>query len=375
MSKIRFIRRFALPIAAITLAFLAAEIALRLAGVDCPARDTGIVPHSLWHHWHRPNHAFSYTVPSEAITQAIRFNEHGMRDSRTISLAKPHGVRRIALVGDSFVEALQVAELEGVCSRLEHRLQEHLGAPVEVLNFGCSGFSSITEYCLLNNCVGQFAPDMVVCLHHFSDTTEDWLLPPQPWNEDGPSIWKPVLMRSQLYRVAAGVADRCRRHRASPADASLQTSFDAVLHDPYTTEDLQAWDRSLGYVGKMATWCYERKIPFLLVIIPIGTQIEPVSPEFAAQMGFQYLANGKRLENANYQRRVSNFCRTLGIDCLDLLDAFRAENPAGRPCFYLPRDQHWTAAGHDLAARQIMSYIVQQWPANHNGEPWAKLTP
>jgi hypothetical protein len=375
MSKIRYTRCFALLIVAITLAVLAAEFVLRIAGVDLPMHDIGIVPHSLWHHWHRPNHSFRYTVPSEAITQAIQFNEHGMRDSRAISLAKSPSTLRIAVLGDSFVEALQVAEQEGVCSRLEWQFREQLGAPVEVLNFGCSGFSSITEYCLLSNCVTRFAPDMVVCLHHFSDMTEDWLLPPQPWHEDGLSVWKPLLLRSQLYRVAAGVADRCRRHRAPPAHASLQTSFDAVLHDPYTADDLQAWNHSLDYVGKMATWCHERDMPFLLVMIPIGTQVEPVSPEFAEQMGFRYLANGKRLENANYQRQVSNYCRTLRIDCLDLLDAFRTENPAGRPCFYLPRDQHWTAAGHDLAARQIMSYIVQQWSANRSGKPWANLTP
>lgn len=375
MSRIRIVHRFALLFGAIILSLFAAEFALRIVGIDAPVRDTGIVPHPLWHHWHRPNYAFTYFVATEGTSQPIRFNEHGMRDRRSIAPAKLPGTIRIAVLGDSFVEALQVAEREGVCSQLENQLRERTGASVEVLNFGCSGSSSITEERLLALYVGRFAPDMVICLHHFSDMTEDWLLPAQPWDGESPSIWKSLLRQSQLYRVASGVADRCHRHRAPAPDASLQTSFDAVLHDPYTAEDRAAWEYSLGHVGKMAMWCRNYRMPFLLVVIPIGTQIEPVSRPFAEHMGFQYLAHGERLENENYQRQVTGYCSVHAIDCLDLLSAFRAENPTGGPCFYLPRDQHWTAAGHALAAQQIMSYIVQQRMVKVSGEPWVKLAP
>ena len=371
----RSLRRIALLAAALACGLFIGEFALRLLAIDFPARDIGVVPHPLWHHWHRPEYAFTYRVAAEAISQEIHFNEHGMRDSRTIPLAKPFGALRVVVLGDSFVEALQVAEHEGICANLERSLREQLGRPVEVLNFGCSGFSSVTEYCLLSKGAGQFAPDAVICLHHFSDMTEDWQLPKPPWEGGGPSSWKLLAQRSQLCRVASGVADRCRRHRPPPDGASLKSSFDAVLRDPCNADDQEAWDFSLGHVAEMASWCGERNLPFLLVVIPIGTQIERVSAEFAEGVGFQYLAHGKLLENCNYQRRVTAYCQERGIEYLDLLPLFRAANPNGQPCYYLPRDQHWTAAGHALAARHIMSYIVQQWTGRLRDEPRDIVTP
>jgi hypothetical protein len=234
-----------------------------------------------------------------------------------------------------------------------------LGRPVEVLNFGCSGFSSVTEHAILINFVGRFAPDVVVCFHHFSDMTEDWLLPPaSSWRDESASTWRSIAKRSQLCRLVLGFADRHRRHRAAPPEASLQTSFDAIVHDPYTAEDEEAWGRSLASVGRMAQWCADRGLRFLVAVIPIGPQIESVPAEFADQMGFRYLADGKRLENANYQRCVCAYCREHDIACLDLLPAFRTANARGQPLFYLPRDQHWNAAGHALAAKCLASYIL-----------------
>ncbi len=81
---------------------------------------------------------------------------------------------------------------------------------------------------------------------------------------------------------------------------------------------------------------------------------------FAAEVGAQYLAGGKRLEYTGYQRKVTAYCRSRGIAYLDLLPRFRAANPTGRRWLYLGEDPHWTAAGHALAAREIMAYLQAQ---------------
>jgi hypothetical protein len=287
-----------------------------------------------------------------------------MRDHREISVAKPNGVFRIAVVGDSFVEAMQVAENEGIVQQLEACLNERPGSPVEVLNFGCSGFSSTLELIQVRNWVRSFSPDLVVCLHHFSDISEDWgaasrvvcegeqrIAVPGPQAVVEPKI-RQVLECSQLYRVGVG-AFNDRRRGIADRSASLKTSFDAIVHDPYTCEDEEAWRNSLAALTQMHECLKADGIQMVVAIIPIGTQVEPVGEEIAGRTGFQFMAQGRRFEYRGYQQRVTAYCREHAIRVLDLLDAFRAANPEGRTHLYLPHDQHWTAAGHALAAGRI----------------------
>jgi hypothetical protein len=293
----------------------------------------------------------------------VRFNEHGMRDSRAISIKKPAGVQRIAVLGDSFVEALQVEEEEGVCRRLEAIVDA--STPCEVLNFGCSGFSSSLEYLQLREWVMTFEPDVVICLHHFSDFTEDWRFRPLAQREGAElaaipassSGWsrsvRGVLEISQAYRLGASAVDQQRRHRAPEPNASLRESFDAIVNQPYLKADQDAWTYSLQHVARMAELVRAKGARFLIVVIPIGPQVEPVDAAFAERVGYRYLGGGQRLEHTGYQQIVTDACDAPGNPCLDLLDSFRHANPDGVPKFYLPHDQHWTPAGHELAARMI----------------------
>jgi hypothetical protein len=358
--------------AALLLALGCGEVAVRILGIGHPKNDLGVQPHALWHHWHRPGYAFDYHVVAEGYTEPIHFNRFGMRDSREVRIKKKPGVFRVAVLGDSFVEALQVGEAEGICRQLEGQLHERLGRPVEVLNFGCSGFSSTLELVLLRESVLRFSPDLVVCLHHFSDITEDWRVSPRARVEDGQVMAVPMslapgtqLIRdifgsSQLYRLTRGVLDGARRHRTASPDNSLQETFDAIVHEPYTAKDEAAWAYSLNAVKDMAELARGNDIPFLVAIVPIGTQVEPAEAGYAKELGFAYLAGGERLECLAYQNKVTGFCAENDIDCLDLLEAFRAANPEGTPRFYLPRDQHWTAAGHELAAQCVAEALARR---------------
>lgn len=363
--------RLALLAGALCAALGLAESVVRVLGIDRPRTDLGVAPHPLWHHWHRPNYEFHFQVAAEGTAQPVRFNALGMRDDREIAEAKAPGVVRLAVLGDSFAEALQVAATEGVCRRLEEHLRSAGAAKVEVLNFGCSGFSSTLELVQLRAWVRRFSPDLVICLHHFSDVSEDWALASRAHYEGerihsirpnvggSERMLKQGLEHSQLFRIARGTWDDHRRRRPPPS-CSLRTSFDAIVNDPYTPEDLEAWDYSLDALGQMADLLREDGCAFLVAVIPIGTQVEPVAKEYAEKIGFQFLGAGRRLEVRGYQRQVADYCAGRSIRCLDLLDDFRAANPAGVPRLYLPRDQHWSAAGHDLAAKKIAEYVSQE---------------
>jgi hypothetical protein len=94
----------------------------------------------------------------------VRINSDGLRD-REHAKAKPAGTVRIAVLGDSFSEAMHVPMEQTFWSLLERKLQEcnvFPGKQVEVINFGVSGYGTAQELMTLRRKVWDYSPDLVV---------------------------------------------------------------------------------------------------------------------------------------------------------------------------------------------------------------------
>jgi len=95
----------------------------------------------------------------------IRINSAGMRDDREINKEKPPGIYRIAVLGDSYAEALQVDVSLAFWRILEKKINEcgfSRDKRVEVINFGCSAYSTAQELIMLRQYAGSYNPDMVI---------------------------------------------------------------------------------------------------------------------------------------------------------------------------------------------------------------------
>jgi hypothetical protein len=79
-----------------------------------------------------------------------------------ISVVKPPDVYRIAIFGDSYVEALQLSRKANYLSLLGKELSQRLGKKVEVLNFGVSNYSVAQDYVRYQTVAKQFKPDLVI---------------------------------------------------------------------------------------------------------------------------------------------------------------------------------------------------------------------
>ena len=94
----------------------------------------------------------------------IRISKDGLRD-REHSKIKPPNTIRIAVLGDSMAEALQVPMEATFWSILERRVKAcraFSARDVEVLNFGVSGYGTAQELLTLRRRVAGYAPDIVV---------------------------------------------------------------------------------------------------------------------------------------------------------------------------------------------------------------------
>lgn len=149
----------ALFLAAVLVGVLVAEAVLRISDFSYPNfyrydLETGAAL--------RPGAAGWWREEGESY---VRINAQGMRDDRDITLNKPADVFRIAVLGDSYAEALQVDVRKTFWRLLEMQLNAcdfTPGKRVEVLNFGVSGYSTAQELLALRHRVKPFQPDLVI---------------------------------------------------------------------------------------------------------------------------------------------------------------------------------------------------------------------
>ena len=107
----------------------------------------------------------------------VRINSAGFRDKEH-DVEKKAGIYRIAILGDSYMEARQVA-LEHTFGR---RLEEYLRTcqtdrfkAIETLSFGQGGYSTTDELLTLKHYVWPYDPDMVLtAIFHGNDLIDNF---------------------------------------------------------------------------------------------------------------------------------------------------------------------------------------------------------
>jgi hypothetical protein len=154
----RFAVKLALVLVSLSAGLVVAEIALRAAGYAFPsfyttdaARGYALEPGTRG--WYRKE-GESY----------VEINSDGLRD-REHARPKAPNTFRIAVVGDSYAEALQVPAAAAFWHVLEDRLRACpavAGREVEVINFGVSGYGTAQELLTLRERVWGYSPDLVL---------------------------------------------------------------------------------------------------------------------------------------------------------------------------------------------------------------------
>jgi len=165
--KLRLLgKRFALVCGSVVLTLLLFEVVIRLAGVT----PLYVNPEQLifWQHdpqfgWHHvPGRTGRFR--KEDFDTEVRINSRGLRD-RDYPHAKPEGVARIVVLGDSLVWGFGVQQEEVFTEVLERNFDS-----VEVINGGVSGFATDQELIWLEEEGFRYEPDLVVVVLTGNDT-------------------------------------------------------------------------------------------------------------------------------------------------------------------------------------------------------------
>ncbi|MBK7393071.1 MAG: SGNH/GDSL hydrolase family protein [Chloracidobacterium sp.] len=137
---------------------LLVEIALRVVGYSSPefyaadvSRGYALIP-GMWGTYSKEGRSF------------VVINSDGFRDVEH-KVDKPPGTFRIAVIGDSYVEAFQVEQSESFTNFVRDELTKCGGADgkqIEMLNFGVSGYGTAQELITIREKVLKYSPDIVM---------------------------------------------------------------------------------------------------------------------------------------------------------------------------------------------------------------------
>jgi lysophospholipase L1-like esterase len=373
---------------ALVAALLVCELALRLLGVSFPV-----------YVWTDPVRGAAH-IPgasggprlSDGHSQ-IEINSRGWRGPET-AFEHPAGTYRIALLGDSYIEAFEVPFEQTVGQVLAHRLSTERGTPVEVLNFGVGGYGTTQEQLTLQHEVWKYAPDLVLLAVTTGNDISDNYRPlkktdyvpyyvahgsrlvldtsfRQSKELRDRAIWTRRLLglveHSRLVQLGNRVRHLRRKGERQQANAGGGPEDELGLHQeiylPPTTPDWQqAWTVTEGILRMMRDDCRRRHTPFALVTITNGIQVTPRPAEKAAFM--QRLG----VKDLYYpERRLREFGAREGIPVLNLAPAMAAQAEEQHVFFHAdhgtPGIGHWNAAGHQAAGELIADWVAKEFPA------------
>ena len=341
----------------------------------------------------------------------VEINQEGFRDVDH-AVEKPADSYRIAVIGDSYVEALQVERGE----MFTNFIAGHLGncgsvgnRRVEVLSFGVSGYGTAQELLMLRDKVWKYSPDLVVLLvttnNDITDNLREFKRSPIPyfrvqdgqWVEDDSFRDDPAFKRrnstlqslgnwlTNHLRLVQAVTDahrslkyrfdRWRESRAADdtkttTQADTNSAVGAPSSDPGTDNLIyrepaddnwrQAWDITERLIPSMANEASDRHVRFVLALGSNGIQVWPdpmPRSEFAKRLGVQDLGYPNR--------RLVSLGSAHSFPVIDLVPELAHYAESNK--VYLHGfagdigNGHWNAAGHkaagDILGKQLCSAL------------------
>ena len=303
----------------------------------------------------RPGVTTRYATPE--FDNDLTINPQGVRDDQTIGPKQPHE-RRVLILGDSFVFAVQVPFADTFGERLEHGLNASAPAHAwRVINGGVQGYGPVEEWLFYRAIASAFDPDIVLIVVSVAndaieafDSREKLALGRVP---DGTQIQRSQTQLRQIVRASMVLqlfrlrADQLRaRAFASTAERPLAGYLEHP--PPFVAEGLAAASRAFGDIAAHAG---ARGARVVFVLMPARFQVNDADFQRVSDIARR---NGSELVRHAATERFARALTPLGEPILDLLPVFSLQNP---PAYYFVQNAHLNARGHRIAAEAILNFL------------------
>lgn len=377
-----------LVVTSLLIGLVIGELGLRLLGMQWPIFDhfDPVLGNSLL-----PGAEGRHTSEGDAF---VRISSQGLRDHER-ALTKPEGGLRIALLGDSYAEALQVSLDDSFSSQLERQLSEcdqtGYNGLVEVINFGVSGYGTGQELLMFRHRARAFNPDLVLLLFTTGNDIRNNTRALQgaasrpyfivsnggveldtsyrersKWGRmSGPlgQVIDWLSLHSRIYQLYnhVGKTIRNREHKASDRAEikhGVEIGLDSeVYREPKDRKWIEAWRVTEATIRQLDREVNEAGARLLLVTGSSSIQVNPDVEER------RKLAMHLEVDSLTYpDDRLEDFARDHNIPFLMLLPSLRKWAEHERRCVHgfantAPCSGHWNEDGHRVAAEAVANWI------------------
>ena len=307
----------------------------------------------------------------------VKFNNYGYRD-KDWSLKKPSDTYRIAILGDSFVEALQVEMEHNFITMTEQRLNKTHDINVELMNFGRSGFTQSEELLVLKNKVMKFSPDMVVLfflptndLQEINKKTDiNFLRPYYQISKNGNLILDTSFTETRTFKIKSFV-NVFKQHSelisllAKRYNAYTQAKAERVLEDRPTGTLSRKLDGYLTLcssnpdetysdnyqlskvlIKNMSIFAREKGVRFMLVTIDI--------PAYMPKANEKYTSIDTTFNSNFFEDDLNKYAKSLNIQSLGLQKIFTQYYENTRVPLHW---SHWNYEGHKVVADALTNKL------------------
>jgi lysophospholipase L1-like esterase len=312
------------------------------------------------------NPGFSGELRTPEFRTHLTINSLGFRNEEIA--AKPKGVSRVLVVGDSFVSALNVESGESFVSMAGAVLARRLGpGRVEVVNAGTPNYGTWHELRVLRRFARSLEIDVAVLCVFVGNDLEDNLRPLGATVRDGylverqpgsgllPRAVRTWLQRNSMAYVFLWSAYDRVRDRILGRTSSPLGRFEGLVTTKDNAQREDAYRQSGELLREATDFLAGFGIPLVVVIIPQELQVYPEK--------FASLASGIRRHDgdAGYDltlpnRRWAALAESLGLPTVDLLPLLRTRNSG--PPLYMSLDGHLTVEGNKVVGEALASALI-----------------
>jgi hypothetical protein len=378
---------------------LLVELLLRLLGIaypvfvwSDPVRGVAHIPGTRW-----VSRQSSQAPPRQQEAEVlIEMNKDGWRGPE-VALERPPGTFRIALLGDSFIEAFEVPWEQTVGEVLERRLSALRGTPVEVLNFGHGGYGTTQQFLTLKHEVWKYSPDLILlAVTTGNDISDNYR--PLKRSDNVPyhvfqgaelvldtsflqskgyrsrALWtrklSGLIQHSRLVQLVNRVRHLQRRNRVMRENADAAPGDEVGLRDevhlpPTTPAWQEAWRITEGVLRLVREECRRNHTPLALVTLTRGIQVTLMrekKEKFLHQLG--------AIDLYYPERRLAAFGKQEDIPVLNLAPSMAAQAEQRQVFFHADHNVlgvgHWNREGHQAAGELIASWLATTMGSPHH---------
>jgi len=307
-----------------------------------------------------------------------RINSYGWRD-REWSTHKPEDVYRVAILGDSYVEAFQVEQDLTFLKLVENQWSSGVYRKIELMNFGRSGFTQTEELLVLKSDVRMFSPDMVIVMffpcNDITDinkaTSFHFDRPFYNIAESGELILDTSFSKTREFKVRSIVnmfqrksallsliAERyvayksTRFERIHLSEKEKKTGPDEIggylslCTEKPEPKYLQSYYFNKLLIRRMAGYCRDMGSDFMLVCM--------ATPTYIPKNEKKYISMDSTFDSNFFEDDLEQYTKTLGVEYLGLQRVFRQAYESKRTKLHWG---HWNYQGHEVVAEALINKL------------------